>query len=129
ELGLATHLDGARIWNAAIATGRPVAELAAPFDTVTACFSKGLGAPVGSVLAGGRAAIAEARRIRKMLGGGMRQVGVLCAAALYALGHNFARLVEDHENARRLAEGLSGVDGLSIDPSSVRTNIVNIDVA
>ncbi len=128
ELGLATHLDGARIWNAAAATGRSPAELAAPFDTVSACFSKGLGAPIGSVLAGSVERITEARRLRKMLGGGLRQVGVLCAAALYALDHHLPRVAEDHDNARRLAIGLAVVPGLTIDLDSVQTNIVNIDV-
>jgi threonine aldolase len=127
ELGLATHLDGARIWNAAAALERPVAELAAPFDTVSACFSKGLGAPVGSVLAGDADAIVEARRLRKMLGGAMRQVGVLCAAALYALDHHLPRIAGDHANARRLAEGLAGIESLTIEQAS--TNIVNIEVA
>lgn len=127
ELGLATHLDGARVWNAAVALGRPAAELAAPFDTVMACFSKGLGAPVGSVLAGSAAAIREARRIRKMLGGGMRQVGVLCAAALYALEHHLTRLAEDHENARRLADRLADIEGIAVQSPS--TNIVNFEVA
>ncbi|HVU34047.1 MAG TPA: low-specificity L-threonine aldolase [Opitutaceae bacterium] len=124
ERGLALHLDGARIWNAAAATGRPERELAAPFDTVSACFSKGLGAPVGSVIAGSAEAIDRARRFRKMLGGGMRQVGVLCAAALYALEHHRARLAEDHANARRLADGLAGLPGVRIDPTTVETNIV-----
>lgn len=127
ELGLATHLDGARVWNAAVALGRPPAELAAPFDTVSACFSKGLGAPVGSVLAGSAEAIREALRIRKMLGGGMRQVGVLCAAALYAMEHHLPRIAEDHANARRLADGLAGLDGVVVEPPS--TNIVNLEVA
>lgn len=129
ELGLATHLDGARIWNAAVAIGCPPAELAAPFDTVSACFSKGLGAPVGSVLAGDEQAVREARRLRKMLGGAMRQAGVLCAAALYALDHNLPRLAEDHENARRLALGLAAVDGLRVDLDAVQTNIVSFEVA
>lgn len=129
ELGLGTHLDGARIWNAAVHVGRPPAELAAPFDTVSACLSKGLGAPVGSVLAGDDSAIAEARRIRKMMGGAMRQVGVLCAAALYALDHNLPRLAEDHDNARRLAAGIAAVEGLAVDLASVQTNIVNFQVA
>jgi threonine aldolase len=128
ELGLATHLDGARIWNAAIASERDPDELAAPFDTVTACFSKGLGAPVGSVIAGDREAIEEARRIRKRLGGAMRQVGVLCAAALYALDHHLPRLAEDHENARVLADGLAQMPGVTVDFASVQTNIVNADV-
>lgn len=128
ELGLATHLDGARIWNAAVASGQPPSELAATFDTVSACFSKGLGAPAGSVLAGSEEAIREARRIRKMLGGAMRQVGVLCAAALYALDHHLARLAQDHDHARRLALGVSTVDGLRVDLDSVQTNIVNLEV-
>lgn len=122
--GMAVHIDGARIWNAAAATGRPPAELCAPADTVSACFSKGLGAPVGSVLAGTREHIDRARRFRHMLGGGMRQVGVLCAAALYALDHHVQRLIEDHRRARRLAEGLAGLTGLECDPATVETNIV-----
>lgn len=129
ELGLATHLDGARIWNASIASERTAAELAAPFDSVTACFSKGLGAPAGSVFAGKADALREARRVRKMLGGAMRQVGVLCAAALYALDHHLDRLGEDHENARRLASALSEVDGVVVDLAAVQTNIVNLEVA
>jgi threonine aldolase len=122
--GLSLHLDGARIWNAAAATGRPERELAAPFDTVSACFSKGLGAPVGSVIAGPAEAVERARRYRKMLGGGMRQVGMLCAAALHALEHHRARLVDDHANARRLAGGLAHLPGVRIDPTTVETNIV-----
>ena len=109
--GLALHLDGARIWNAAVASGAPERDLAAPFDTVSACFSKGLGAPVGSALAGTADAIEAARRFRKMLGGGMRQAGVLAAAALYALDHHRARLADDHAKARRLAEGLADIAG------------------
>ncbi|MFW6086386.1 MAG: GntG family PLP-dependent aldolase [Myxococcota bacterium] len=128
ELGLAVHLDGARIWNAAVATGMAPAELAAPADTVTACFSKGLGAPVGSVFAGTRMQVEEARRLRRMLGGGMRQVGVLCAAALHALDYHVERIAEDHANARRLAEGLGDLPGLECDPSAVQTNIVLCNV-
>jgi threonine aldolase len=127
--GLALHLDGARIWNAAVASGVAERELAAPFDTVSACFSKGLGAPVGSVIAGSADTIDAARRFRKMLGGGMRQVGVLCAAALHALEHHRARLGEDHANARRFAEGLANLDGVVIDPSRVETNIVVFETA
>jgi threonine aldolase len=127
--GLALHLDGARIWNAAAASGLPERELAAPFDTVSACFSKGLGAPVGSVIAGSADDVERARRFRKMLGGGMRQVGVLCAAALYALEHHRARLADDHVNARRLAAGLAGVAGVGVDPDKVDTNIVIFEVA
>jgi threonine aldolase len=125
---IAVHIDGARIWNASIATGLSPKLLASPADTVSACFSKGLGAPVGSILAGPRALIQRAHRYRKMLGGGMRQVGVLCAAALYALDHHVTRLPEDHQNARRLAEGLAALPGVSIDPAHVETNIVIFDV-
>lgn len=127
-LGLATHLDGARIWNAAVRDGVSPASLAAGFDTVSVCFSKGLGAPVGSAIVGSRAVIEEARRQRKMLGGAMRQVGVLCAAALHALEHNLGRLAEDHDNARRLAEGLAQLDEVSIEVDRVHTNIVCFDV-
>jgi threonine aldolase len=124
--GLATHLDGARLFNAAVASGRPAAELVAPFDSVSVCFSKGLGTPAGSALVGSREFIARAHRVRKMLGGGMRQAGVLAAAALHALEHHVARLAEDHANARLLAEGLQGLDGVSVAPP--HTNIVFVDV-
>jgi len=124
--GLATHLDGARLFNAAVASGRPAAELAAPFDSVSVCFSKGLGTPAGSALVGSRELVARAHRVRKMLGGGMRQAGVLAAAALHALEHHVARLAEDHANARLLAEGLQGLDGVSVAPP--HTNIVFVDV-
>jgi len=127
--GIAVHLDGARIWNAAAASGVTPAVLAAPVDSVSACFSKGLGAPVGSVLAGSRALIQRAHRYRKMLGGGMRQVGVLCAAALHALDHHVTRLPDDHTNARRLAEGLADLPGVQVDLAGVQTNIVIFDVA
>ncbi len=125
--GLATHLDGARLFNAAVASSRPVAELAAPFDSVSVCFSKGLGAPAGSALLGSRELIARAHRVRKMLGGGMRQAGVVAAAALHALDHHVERLAEDHANARLLAEGLQGLDGVSVTPP--QTNIVFVDIA
>jgi threonine aldolase len=125
--GIATHLDGARLFNAEIATGIPAAEWASHFDTVATCFSKGLGAPVGSVLCGPRAAIDRARRLRKMLGGGMRQAGVLAAAALFALEHHVARLAEDHAHARRLAQGLQKL-GLPVDPEP-ETNMVIFRVA
>lgn len=125
---LAVHLDGARLWNAAVATGTPLAEFARLADTVSVCFSKGLGAPVGSALVGSREAITAARRLRKMMGGGMRQVGVLCAAALYALEHQRERLHEDHALAQRLARGLAAFDHLAVDPAQVVTNIVNIDI-
>jgi threonine aldolase len=126
--GLVLHVDGARLWNAAVASGRPEYELAAPFDTASVCFSKGLGAPVGSAIAGPRALTEEARRYRKMLGGGMRQAGILCAGALYAITHHRARLAEDHANAKRLAAGLGQIRGVRIDPTSVETNIVIFDL-
>jgi threonine aldolase len=123
--GLAMHLDGARIWNAAVATGTEVAQLAAPFDTVSVCFSKGLGAPVGSALAGPAETITRALRFRKMLGGGMRQAGVLAAAALYALDNHRARIAEDHAAAKVIAETLRAVAGAHVE--AVETNIVNVD--
>jgi len=129
ELGLPVHLDGARIFNAATALGRPVAELAAPFDSVMFCLSKGLGAPVGSLVAGSRAFIDRALRIRKMLGGGMRQAGVLAAAGLIALEKHPAKLIEDHRNARFLAETLARLPGLRVDLVRVQTNIVIVDVS
>ena len=122
--GLRLHLDGARLWNAAVATGIPERDYAAHFDSVSVCFSKGLGAPVGSALCGTREFIQRARRFRKMYGGGMRQAGILAAGALHALEHHRARLAEDHANARALAEGLSRLPGLELDPASVQTNIV-----
>jgi threonine aldolase len=122
--GLRTHLDGARLFNAAVATGIPLTSWAQHFDTVSVCFSKGLGAPVGSALAGSRAAIKEARRHRKLFGGGMRQAGVLAAGALYALRHNRDRLAEDHANARLLAAAVRASDGLELQPDEVDTNIV-----
>ena len=120
---VATHLDGARLWNAHIATGRPTAELAAPFDSVSVCMSKGLGAPVGSLVAGKKEFIWKAHRWRKMMGGGMRQAGILAAAGMYALDHNVARLAEDHANARVLADALLGMRGVTME-SPVETNIV-----
>jgi threonine aldolase len=122
--GIAVHMDGARLFNAALATGADVREIASYADTVTFCLSKGLGAPAGSVLVGSREKIAEARRWRKMLGGGMRQIGMLAAAGLYALDHMVARLAEDHANARTLAEGLSEINGIRIDLGRVETNLV-----
>jgi threonine aldolase len=127
--GLKLHIDGARLFNAAVALNRPPAELAAPADSVTFCLSKALGAPVGSVVCGSEAFIAEARRMRKLLGGGMRQAGVLAAAGIVALEEMVPRLAEDHANARRLARGLSTVDGLSVDAAAVETNLVYIEVA
>lgn len=129
ERDLRIHLDGARVFNAAAALGVPVAELARGFDTVNFCLSKGLGAPVGSLLCGSRELIAEAWRVRKMLGGGMRQAGVLAAAGLVALETGPEHLLRDHENARFLAEGIAEIDGLEIDPATVETNIVIFRVA
>ncbi|HSJ19570.1 MAG TPA: GntG family PLP-dependent aldolase [Nocardioidaceae bacterium] len=120
--GVAVHLDGARIWNAHVATGVPLAEYGALVDVVAVCLSKGLGAPVGSLMVGSAEAIAEARVWRKRLGGGMRQVGILAAAGLHALDHHLERLAEDHANARLLAEACD------IDPAGVETNIVVVDV-
>ncbi len=128
-LGLPVHLDGARIFNAAVALNETVANLARPADSVMFCLSKGLGAPVGSMLVGSRAFIDEARVVRKMLGGGMRQAGVLAAAGLVGLEETPKRLPEDHENARRLAEGVAGLPGVKIDPEKVVTNIVIFDVS
>lgn len=124
---LPLHLDGARIFNAAIALGKPVAELARPFTSVMFCLSKGLGAPVGSLLVGPRDWIERARKWRKRLGGGMRQAGILAAAGLVALEKMVDRLAEDHENARRLAEGLANLPGLSVVPP--QTNMVLVDVS
>jgi threonine aldolase len=124
ELGLATYLDGARLFNAAAATGHSLGELAAPFDVVSVALSKGLGCPVGSLVAGRHDDIARAKRARRMLGGAMRQSGILAAAGLYALDHNLVRLAEDHANARILAERLAGLRGVRIDLATVQTNIV-----
>ncbi len=122
--GLPVHLDGARIFNAAAALGASAAALAEGFDSVMFCLSKGLGAPVGSMLCGSRPFIHEARRTRKMFGGGMRQAGIIAAAGLIALRKGPGRLAEDHENARRLALALAEVPGVEIDPASVQTNIL-----
>ncbi len=127
RLGMRLHLDGARLPNAVAVTGEPANVLAGGFDTVSMCFSKGLGAPVGSVLAGSSALIARALRFRRMLGGGMRQAGVLAAAALWALDHNVERLRDDHANARLLAERLAAVPGLVVD-ASPPSNIVMVDL-
>lgn len=127
-LGLKVHLDGARIFNAAVALGRSVADLTRQCDSVMFCLSKGLGAPVGSMLVGSREFIAKAHHYRKVFGGGMRQVGVLAAAGLVALEESPKTLYRDHENARHLAEGLAQVRGVKIDPAAVATNIVIFDV-
>ena len=124
--GLATHLDGARLFNAVVASGTPVQDVAKHFDSVSVCFSKGLGAPVGSALVGSKALIARAHRVRKMLGGGMRQAGVLAAAALYALDHHIERLSDDHRHARMLAEGLQGLPGVTV--QAPQTNILFVDL-
>lgn len=122
--GLATHLDGARLFNAVIASGIEASRWAEHFDTLSVCFSKGLGAPVGSAVAGPKDLIHEAIRHRKLLGGGMRQAGVLAAAALHALDNHVERLAEDHENAQRLADCIRELDGLELRPEQVDTNIV-----
>jgi threonine aldolase len=122
------HLDGARLWNASVATGIAERDYAAHFDSVSVCFSKGLGAPIGSALCGSRDFIQRARRFRKMLGGGMRQVGILAAGALYALEHQRSRLADDHTNARALAQGLARLPGIELDPTTVQTNIVFFNV-
>jgi threonine aldolase len=126
ETGLSLHLDGARAWNAAVGGGLTVEALCAPYDSVSLCFSKGLGAPVGSVLVGSEALIAKARRARKMLGGGMRQAGVLAGACFYALDHNIERLAEDHANAARLGRGLGQIAELELE--AVNTNMVFVSV-
>jgi threonine aldolase len=126
---LAVHLDGARLFNAAVALGVEAGEIAAHVDTVMFCLSKGLSAPVGSMLAGTRELVAEARRIRKRLGGGMRQAGVLAAAGILALTEMTNRLAEDHENARALGEGLAAIEGCEVDLETVQTNMVVLDVS
>lgn len=132
ELGLRAHLDGARLWNASVATGTAISVYAEGFDTVTCCFSKGLGCPVGSVLAGDGATIARARRVRKMFGGGMRQAGMLAAACLHAMDHHVARLADDHANAREFARLVATVPGITLDEDQsrhgVETNIVYFDL-
>jgi threonine aldolase len=129
DAGLPVHLDGARIFNAATALGKPVDEITRKFDSVMFCLSKGLGAPVGSMLVGSREFIDRARACRKMLGGGMRQAGILAAAGLIALEKMPSRLAEDHANARFLAEGLARVPGIELDPARVCTNIVVFDIS
>ncbi|QOJ00775.1 MAG: aminotransferase class I/II-fold pyridoxal phosphate-dependent enzyme [Phycisphaeraceae bacterium] len=126
--GLRAHLDGARLWNASVALGVPCRDLARGFDTVTCCFSKGLGAPAGSAVAGDRESIRRVHRFRKMFGGAMRQAGILAAAALHAMEHHVARLAEDHANARTLARGLAGISGIAVDAGAVETNMVFFDL-
>ena len=128
ENDLRTHLDGARLFNAVVGSGIPADRWARHFDTVSVCFSKGLGAPVGSALAGSKELIGEARRHRKLFGGGMRQVGIIAGAALYALENNIDRLAEDHANAQIIADAVRSGEGLKLDPEQVDTNIIFIKV-
>jgi threonine aldolase len=129
ERGLACHMDGARLMNAVIASGTPIADYCAPFDSVWLDFSKGLGAPVGAVLAGSADFIEEAWRCKQQMGGAMRQAGIIAAACLYALDHHVERIAEDHDNAKLLAEGLAAIPGIELDPESIETNIVYFDLA
>jgi len=128
EANLKLHLDGARLWNASVATGIPEKQYAQYFDSVSVCFSKGLGAPVGSVLAGNAEFIERARRFRKQFGGGIRQGGIIAAGALYALEHHRDRLAQDHDNARRLARGVANLPNIEVDLDTVETNMVNIQI-
>lgn len=129
DIGLSVHLDGARLWNATAATGVALDAYAAVADTVNVCFSKGLGAPIGSALTGPKVLIDRARWFKKMYGGGFRQAGIIAAGALYALEHNRDRLVDDQANARRFADAIDDLAGLNVELDSVQTNIVNFDVA
>ena len=124
SVGVPMHLDGARLLNACVATGLNAKDYAQYFDSCTLCLSKGLGAPVGSLIVGSKEFVARAHRFRKQFGGGMRQAGILAAAGIYALEHNVERLAEDHLNAKRLATGIAGIDGLDVDVNAVETNIV-----
>jgi threonine aldolase len=128
-LGLVCHMDGARLFNAVVATGTPARAFAAPFDSVWVDLTKGLGAPVGAVLAGSRGFIAEAWRFKQRFGGAMRQAGIIAAAGLHALEHHIERLADDHERARRLARGLADLPGIAVDADRVETNIVIFDVS
>ncbi len=128
QLGMVAHLDGARIWNAAVATGVTEGELAAGFDSISVCMSKGLGAPAGSLVAGSKPLIKACHRFRKMYGGGMRQSGILAAAGVFALENHRSRLADDHAHAKALAEALLGAPGLAVDVTRVHTNIVMIDL-
>ena len=128
EHGLRTHLDGARLLNAVVAAGISAADYASGFDTAWIDFTKGLGAPVGAALAGSRELIDEAWRYKQMWGGAMRQAGIVAAAGIYALDHHVGRLAEDHDNARLLADGLAGIEGVTVDPETVETNIVIFEV-
>src|SRR5262249_16089649 len=124
EAGIPVHLDGARLFNAEVASKQPVSSWARLTDSTTVCFSKGLGAPVGSVLCGSKAFIAEARRMRKRLGGGLRQGGILAAACLHAFDHHVERLADDHANARLLAEQIAPIPGVTVDLDRLQTNMV-----
>ncbi len=125
---LKMHLDGARLWNASVATGISLKEYARYFDSINVCFSKGLGAPVGSMLLGSKEIMRAAHRYRKIYGGGMRQAGIIAAGALYAVNNNIERLSQDHDNARKLAQGFNSVPGFSVNMNNVETNIVMVDV-
>jgi threonine aldolase len=126
--GLATHMDGARLMNAVVASGVPARQWAAPFDSAWIDFTKGLGAPVGAAMAGSRDFIAEAWRCKQQMGGAMRQAGIIAAGGIYALRHHVKRLADDHANAKRLAEGLAALPGIAIDPATVETNLVFFDL-
>ena len=128
EHGLRTHLDGARIWNASVASGVDLATWAKPFDTLSACFSKGLGCPAGSIVVGDAKTIHAVRRFRKMFGGTMRQTGILAGTAMYALDHHLHRLTDDHDNAKRLALGLQDIEGVTCSVENTETNLVFFDV-
>jgi len=128
EHGLLMHLDGARLWNAIVASGIPAAAWAEHFDSVSVCFSKGLGAPIGSALAGTREFVTRAKHIRKLFGGGMRQAGIAAAAALYALDDHVERLADDHRHARVIAQAIAATPGLHLDPPEVQTNIIWFEV-
>jgi threonine aldolase len=128
DLGLAVHLDGARLWNATAASEIPLRDYAATADTVNVCFSKGLGAPIGSALVGSKALIDRARWFKKMFGGGFRQAGIIAAGARFAVEHNRARLPDDHSHARWFAEAINEIPGLAVDLDAVQTNMVFFDV-
>lgn len=127
--GLRMHMDGARLWNACVASGISPAQYAAPFDSISVCLSKGLGCPAGSLVAGSKDFIKRVHRLRKMVGGGMRQIGFLAAAGIYALDHHIERLEEDHRKAKKLAQGLAEIKNIKINPADVETNILYFDVS
>ncbi|MGQ9696198.1 MAG: low-specificity L-threonine aldolase [Thermodesulfobacteriota bacterium] len=127
--GLRMHMDGARLWNACVASGISPAQYAAPFDSISVCLSKGLGCPAGSLVVGSKDFIKRVHRLRKMVGGGMRQIGFLAAAGIYALDHHIERLEEDHRKAKKLAQGLAEIKNIKINPADVETNILYFDVS